>query len=260
MPSVWSISRALAAAAVAVAVRGLMCRPKRGDRDAGREGAVSLLSSKGMAGGGRPQMVVLLYDISKKKNVGTLVRSAVAFGVTKFIVVGRKRDLRTFGSQGTRDYMQFVYFDKFKDAVACLRRSGFRICGCEIAECARSVASRPFSGHTAFLFGNEGSGLNSKALAACDDFVYIPQYGRGTASLNVSVAASIALHQFAVWARYNEAPRDGFKFVLDPERKAANQSNHINFYPTEKDLRRQERLRRHEDAKMSAQASGAAAT
>ena len=30
----------------------------------------------------------------------------------------------------------------------------------------------------------------------CDFFVYIPQYGGGTASLNVTVAASIVLHHF----------------------------------------------------------------
>ena len=31
----------------------------------------------------------------------------------------------------------------------------------------------------------------------CDFFVYIPQYGGGTASLNVTVAASIVLQHFA---------------------------------------------------------------
>ncbi len=31
----------------------------------------------------------------------------------------------------------------------------------------------------------------------CDFFVYIPQYGAGTGSLNVTVAASIVLHHFA---------------------------------------------------------------
>ncbi len=49
----------------------------------------------------------------------------------------------------------------------------------------------------------------------CDSFVYIPQYGMGTASLNVTVAASIILHQFALWAEYEEAPRQGVKFVVE---------------------------------------------
>ena len=48
-------------------------------------------------------------------------------------------------------------------------------------------------------------------MAICDGFVYIPQYGPGTASLNVAVAASIILHRFATWAGYRERTRDGTK-------------------------------------------------
>ncbi len=53
-------------------------------------------------------------------------------------------------------------------------------------------------------------------MDACDAFVYIGQYGTGTASLNVAVAASIVLHHFALWADFDEAARDGYKFVLTP--------------------------------------------
>ncbi|KDD72967.1 hypothetical protein H632_c2682p0 [Helicosporidium sp. ATCC 50920] len=57
----------------------------------------------------------------------------------------------------------------------------------------------------------------------CDAFTYIPQYGRGTASLNVAVATSIVLQHFATWAGYAEREREGFKFVVadrpPPERR-----------------------------------------
>jgi hypothetical protein len=46
--------------------------------------------------------------------------------------------------------------------------------------------------------------------------VYIPQHGPGTASLNVTVAASIVLHHFATWAGYQEREREGAKFVVAP--------------------------------------------
>ena len=58
----------------------------------------------------------------------------------------------------------------------------------------------------------QGDGLSEKQMALCDDFVYIPQYGQGTASLNVTVAASIVLHQFAVWAQFAERQRTGYKY------------------------------------------------
>ena len=61
----------------------------------------------------------------------------------------------------------------------------------------------------------QGQGLSEKQMALCDGFVYIPQYGPGTASLNVTVAASIILQHFAVWAGYSERERAGAKYVVD---------------------------------------------
>ena len=51
--------------------------------------------------------------------------------------------------------------------------------------------------------GNEGTGLSVKQKSVCDYFIFIPQYGNGTASLNVNVATSIILHRFQVWDTNN---------------------------------------------------------
>lgn len=56
--------------------------------------------------------------------------------------------------------------------------------------------------------GAQGQGLTTKQIGLCDSFVYIEQYGAGTASLNVAVAASIVLHHFALWAGYEERQRE----------------------------------------------------
>ena len=62
----------------------------------------------------------------------------------------------------------------------------------------------------------QGTGLSQQQLELCDSFVYIPQHGQGTASLNVTVAASIVLHQFSVWACYPESSRHGGKYDVAP--------------------------------------------
>ena len=68
----------------------------------------------------------------------------------------------------------------------------------------------------------QGTGLSGSQLKLCDSFVYIPQHGQGTASLNVTVAASIVLHHFAVWAGYQESSRHGFKYdVAAPPQRTA---------------------------------------
>ena len=52
----------------------------------------------------------------------------------------------------------------------------------------------------ALMPGNEGTGLSQTAKDACTGgFVYIPQYGSGTASLNVCVATTLILFQFNIW-------------------------------------------------------------
>jgi len=99
---------------------------------------------------------------------------------------------------------------------------GCRIVGIEIDDDAVAVQTHPFQGNTAFMIGNEGQGLNEKQMKLCDSFVYIPQHGIGTASLNVAVATSIVLHHYALWAEYPERIRQGQKYVVGerPQRKA----------------------------------------
>jgi SpoU rRNA Methylase family len=96
----------------------------------------------------------------------------------------------------------------------CRGVKGCKIVGIEIVEGASPIESHPFEGNTAFILGNEGDGLSSKQMALCDSFVYIRQFGSGTASLNVAVASSIILHHFALWAGFKERDREGFKFVV----------------------------------------------
>eukprot|EP00568_Trieres_chinensis_P003248 CAMPEP_0183295652 /NCGR_PEP_ID=MMETSP0160_2-20130417/3535_1 /TAXON_ID=2839 ORGANISM="Odontella Sinensis, Strain Grunow 1884" /NCGR_SAMPLE_ID=MMETSP0160_2 /ASSEMBLY_ACC=CAM_ASM_000250 /LENGTH=104 /DNA_ID=CAMNT_0025457171 /DNA_START=268 /DNA_END=582 /DNA_ORIENTATION=+ len=79
--------------------------------------------------------------------------------------------------------------------------SQVKIIGVEIEESASDLEDLPFTGDIALMMGNEGQGMNHKQMAMCDSFIKISQYGVGTASLNVNVAASIVMHRFHHWAR-----------------------------------------------------------
>ncbi|KAF5736901.1 hypothetical protein HS088_TW14G01056 [Tripterygium wilfordii] len=156
---------------------------------------------------------VVVHNIAKRHNVGTLARSATAFGVTELILVGR-RDFNAFGCHGSTSHVRFRHFHSLNDARLFLKEKNCDICGVEITDGALPVNDHPFKRSTAFLLGNEGTGLSAKECEICDFFVYIPQYGSGTASLNVTVAASIVLHHFGVWAGFSERTRDGNKFIV----------------------------------------------
>ena len=71
-----------------------------------------------------------------------------------------KKKMRTFGSQGTHTKTDFRYFDGLKEVRQFCTDEGITICGIEIMKEARPVHEKPFRGHTLFVLGNEGSGLN----------------------------------------------------------------------------------------------------
>jgi hypothetical protein len=56
---------------------------------------------------------------------------------------------------------------------------------------------------------------------------------QGTASLNVTVAASIILHHFAVWAAYPERQREGAKFIVDPKPQRTTVRGQVPLSPEE---------------------------
>ena len=93
--------------------------------------------------------------------------------------------------------------------------------GIEIRDDSISVSSSEFRSlvrnisSCAFVLGNEGTGMSRFAASKCDKFLYIPQYGGGTASLNVAVAGSIIFQKFSELAAYQEWEREKEKFVVE---------------------------------------------
>lgn len=168
-----------------------------------------------------PASYLLIATLTKRLNVGMSLRSACAMGVSEVLVAG-SRDVATFGDMGTVKHTRLRQFDRLRDAAAWLKERGVSICGIEICAGAVPVQEHPFRGPTAFLAGSEGDGLAPAHKALCDHFVYVPQYGNGTASLNVTVATSIVLHHFGLWAGYAEVPREEGRdkfLVLPPVQK-----------------------------------------
>lgn len=68
----------------------------------------------------RFESFLLIHNVAKRHNLGTLARSATAFGVTEIILVGRK-DFNAFGSHGATLHLQFRHFHTLADAVKFLK-------------------------------------------------------------------------------------------------------------------------------------------
>eukprot|EP00928_Gymnodinium_smaydae_P091335 TRINITY_DN75044_c0_g1_i1.p1 TRINITY_DN75044_c0_g1~~TRINITY_DN75044_c0_g1_i1.p1 ORF type:complete len:238 (+),score=64.16 TRINITY_DN75044_c0_g1_i1:106-819(+) len=202
---------------------------------------------------------LILFNVGKRQNFGTLLRSACAFGVSEVCVVGAKK-LATFGNQGTSSHAPFRYFDSLEGAKLDLKSRGVRVCGVEITPEATPIHECRFEGSTAFMLGNEGHGMTPAQRAVCDFFVYIPQYSGATASLNVAVAGSIVLHHFALRAALAEQPRSGEKFVVEAPRSSLDKyTNPTEAEKEEISRKRAERAAKKQRTELGGEASADAA-
>ena len=158
---------------------------------------------------------ILIYNIQKYRNIGTMIRSASAFNIKSVFICGNKKILDKFyGNQHTTKRNEFIFFDNLETIKKYCKDNNISICGIEITDKSQPVHTKPFTGHTLFVFGNEGTGLSEKQKQLCDQFVYIEQYSYKTESLNVAVAASIVFHHFALFANYTPAVFSNEKFVI----------------------------------------------
>jgi tRNA G18 (ribose-2'-O)-methylase SpoU len=157
-----------------------------------------------------PDMYLVVTNISKRKNIRALLDTAAAFGCKSVLVVGQKTfDMDPEGSDVPAALQEHIRsgglpiqrFASWDDCVTYLGERKIRLVGVEIHKDAQPIEHFFDSIDTAFLMGNEGQGLNDKQMNSCDAFVRIPQYGSGTASLNVYVASSIILHRYHHWQR-----------------------------------------------------------
>lgn len=175
-----------------------------------------------------PACYLVAHNIKSADNLGSLVRTAGAFGCREVLVVDAARtakrlrkNLRTFGAHGAERRVPLRAFGTIELLVAWARARGCRILGVEIDDgavscCAPGAFGDPV-GPTCLMPGNEGAGLLENQIALCDGLVYVPQFAAATASLNVNAATATCLSWFAAAAGYAEVAREGNKYdVVDP--------------------------------------------
>jgi tRNA G18 (ribose-2'-O)-methylase SpoU len=143
------------------------------------------------------QFVLILPNVRSCHNVGSMFRTADAFGVTKIYLVGYtacppKPQIDKV-SLGAEKWMQWEHRKDLAKLVKKLRRQGFNIIGLEKSNSSSDIKKAKFEFPLALIVGNEVDGLDEKTIKLCDQVVHIPMKGKKE-SLNVSVAAGIALY------------------------------------------------------------------
>ncbi len=138
--------------------------------------------------------VLALEELQDPGNVGTVLRTADAFGVDLVVLLEGCADL--YAPKTVRASMGAVFRQAAvrMDAEAFIsfcREKNLPLWGAVLTDTARDLRSLPLD-PAAVLIGSEGHGLSRELLRACDGEIIIPMSGEAE-SLNAAVAAAIVM-------------------------------------------------------------------
>lgn len=148
--------------------------------------------------------IVLLDNIRSVHNVGSIFRTCDAAGVAKLYLCGttpsptdrfgRQRNDLAKVALGAERTVPWEYRASSVAAIRQLQDAGVRVIAVEQTKDAKAYTSLDAALPTAFVFGNEVSGVSEEALTHVDGTVEIAMRGRKE-SLNVAVAVGIVLFE-----------------------------------------------------------------
>ena len=148
---------------------------------------------------GKGEKILLLESVRDPQNVGAILRTAAAFSVDRVIMGKDCADI--YNSKTVRASMGAVFsmridrVESIPEAIGALRSSQRRVFAAALDERAERLGKAEFVDGDCVVIGNEGHGLSSDTVAACDASVFIPM-AEGVESLNAAVAASVLMWEF----------------------------------------------------------------
>ena len=144
------------------------------------------------------EKVLILDKIQDPGNLGTIIRSAVAFNIDTIICSQDTVDVYNpkviRASQGMMFHIPILVQDP-EQTIKELHQKDYKVIGTKVTN-GEDVRKAAIYSHFALVIGNEGQGISDKIENLCDQFLYIKMNGN-CESLNASVAASILLYEIS---------------------------------------------------------------
>jgi len=143
---------------------------------------------------GSARRVLALEELQDPGNVGTVLRTADAFGVDLVVLLEGCADLyapKTVRASMGAVFRQAAVRMNAAEFVSWCRERELPLWGAALTDTARDLRSVPLD-RAAVLIGSEGHGLSRELLKACDGEIIIPMSGEAE-SLNAAVAAAIVM-------------------------------------------------------------------
>ena len=140
--------------------------------------------------------IFLLDRIQDPGNLGTIIRSSVAFNIDTIVLGEGCVDLYNpkvlRATQGLIFHINIIN-ENLSNFIPNLRNEGYKILGTKVTN-GTSIKGFDTPLKFALVMGNEGAGMDLNTQELCDDFLYIDM-NSDCESLNVSIACSIILYQ-----------------------------------------------------------------
>ena len=154
-----------------------------------------------------PTMLAVVFDRpASPGNIGTLIRSADAFGASGVIVTGHAADVydpkAVRASTGSLFALPVVRVPTHQAVLSSTISADVRADGVGIGivgadeHGALDAAEYDFTQPTLTLIGNETTGLSVGSRAACNRLVRVPMSGAAS-SLNAAAAGTVVLYESA---------------------------------------------------------------
>ena len=140
--------------------------------------------------------VFAVESVRDPGNLGTIIRSATAFGVDCLLISSDCAELynpKTIrAAMGALFKQRIVIVDKLDVAISLFSKYGRRAYAAALSRESEMLGSMLLSRRDCIVVGNEGHGLSNELISACDGSLFIPMTPNAE-SLNAAIASSICM-------------------------------------------------------------------
>ena len=142
------------------------------------------------------EKILILDRIQDPGNLGTIIRSAVAFNID--MIVCSKDTVDVYNPKVVRSSQGMMFhipimIKEISGFINELKKEDYKIVGTKVTN-GHDVRVSSIYSHFALVIGNEGQGISKNIEELCDEYLYIKMNGN-CESLNASVAASILMYE-----------------------------------------------------------------
>ena len=139
---------------------------------------------------------IALEEVTDPRNIGSIIRSAVAFGIDGIIVKERsfpsKSKLLYKSASGGAEHIKIFKVSNINTALRFLKSKEFWVSAFDVSA-KKDFTKHEWNGKNILLFGSEGFGIKAKSLEN-SDFRFKVNMNRNIESLNISNTVSVVCH------------------------------------------------------------------